>query len=73
MKIISKKTCLSALVAAGILTLGLSSAQAKNYSANIYVAGMGGHFANAAVTIDPNAPTPIYLKSLSKIDISGSD
>ena len=73
MKIISKKTCLYTLVAAGALTLGISSAQAKNYSANIYVAGMGGHFAKASVVIDPSAPTPIYLKALTKVDIGDNE
>ena len=66
MKIISKKTCLYALVAAGALTIGplgfQSSAQAETYNATVYVAGMGGHFAKADVEIDPSALTPINLK-----------
>jgi len=73
MNIVSKKTCYYALIAAGVLTfgtLGLSlSAQAETYDANIYVAAMGGHFADAEVTIDPSLPTPIQLKKLTKIDI----
>jgi len=47
MKIISKKTCLYTLVAAGALTIGTmgfqASAQAATYKADVYVAGMGGH------------------------------
>ena len=73
MKIVSKKTCYYALIAAGVLTFGAfgfsSPVKADTYDANIYVAGMGGHFADAVVTIDPSAPTPITLKELTKIDI----
>ena len=70
MKIISKKTCLYALIAAGVLTLGLShGAKAETYSGSLYIAGMGGHFAKADVEIDPSAVTPINLKGLSKVDI----
>ena len=73
MKIISKKTCMYALVAAGALTLGTlgfqSSALAGNYNADVYVAGMGGHFAKATVEIDPSSPAPIHLKALDKVDI----
>lgn len=73
MKVISAKTCLYALVAAGALTLGTlgvsASAQAENYNATVYVAGMGGHFAKADVEIDPSAVTPIILKGLDKVDI----
>ena len=70
MSIISKKTCLSVLVAAGVLSLGLTStARAENYAGTLYIAGMGGHFAKAEVEIDPTAVTPINLKALSKIDI----
>ncbi|MDW7774115.1 MAG: hypothetical protein SCH71_14610 [Desulfobulbaceae bacterium] len=72
MKIISKKTCYYALIAAGVLsfgTFGLSTAQAENYDATVYVAGMGGHFAVAEVTVDPKAPAPIILKALDKLDI----
>lgn len=77
MKIISKKTCMYALVAAGALTLGIlgfqSSAQAGNYNADVYVAGMGGHFAHATVEIDPGSPAPIHLKALDRINIGDGD
>ncbi|MBE9519552.1 MAG: hypothetical protein IME97_00380, partial [Proteobacteria bacterium] len=54
-----------ALVAAGYLTLStvnsyspvVATAEAsgkKTYNATLYVAGMGGHFSVADVTIDPN-------------------
>ncbi|MFZ5796879.1 MAG: hypothetical protein C4563_06545 [Desulfobulbus sp.] len=70
MRIISKKTCLYALVAAGVLTLGaVQSASAETYTGTLYVAGMGGHFAKADVQIDPGAVTPIHLKALDKVDI----
>jgi hypothetical protein len=73
MNIISKKTSYYALIAAGALTLGTlglsATAQAEKYDATVYVAGMGGHFAAADVTIDPTAPAPIILKGLDKVDI----
>lgn len=69
---ISRKVWLGTLVA-GAMTLGLiganSSAQAETYSGTAYVAGMGGHFAKAAISIDPSATTPITVESLNKIDI----
>lgn len=71
MKIISKKTCFSALMAAGVLTIGSLgfSSSAQAYDATVYVAGMGGHFAEAKVSIDPTAPAPIKLNALEKLDI----
>ena len=70
MKIISAKTCFCALVAAGVLTFGLSQgAKAETYTGTLYIAGMGGHFAKADVVIDPSAVTPINLKGLDKVDI----
>jgi hypothetical protein len=42
----------------------------KNYSATVYVAGMGGHFAKAEVTIDPkNADRPIKVSELDRVVI----
>jgi len=42
----------------------------KTYDATVYVAGHGGHFAKADVSIDPNnADDPIKIKALDKIDI----
>jgi hypothetical protein len=42
----------------------------KTYSATVFVAGHGGHFAKADVTIDPNnADDPIKVNSLDKVDI----
>lgn len=46
------------------------TAAAKSYNATVYVAGHGGHFAQADVTIDPNnAEDPIKVNKLDKIDI----
>ncbi|MGC2062616.1 MAG: hypothetical protein WA610_06535 [Thermodesulfovibrionales bacterium] len=46
------------------------TAAAKTYDATVYVAGHGGHFAKADVTIDPNnADDPIKVKALDKVDI----
>jgi hypothetical protein len=42
----------------------------KPYAAKFYVAGMGGHFAVANVTINPNdAEQPIKINDLNRIDI----
>jgi hypothetical protein len=44
---------------------------AKTYSATIYVAGMGGHFAKADVTVDPaNANEPVKVGNLDRISIN---
>lgn len=46
------------------------AAKSKTYSATVYVAGHGGHFAKADVTVDPNkADNPITVNSLDKVDI----
>lgn len=45
----------------------------ETYDATFYVAGMGGHFAEAEVTIDPSKEQPIQLKNLSKMDIGAYD
>lgn len=69
---ISRKVWFGTLVA-GAMTFGLmganSPAQAETYSGTAYVAGMGGHFAKAEISIDPSEPTPITVNSLDKIDI----
>ncbi len=45
-------------------------AAAKTYSATVYVAGHGGHFAKADVTIDPNnADNPIKVNNLDMVSI----
>ncbi len=76
-----KKMCrtisMYSLVAAGTLTFAamgmVSPALAEKYEATVYVAGMGGHFAEAQVSIDPSASAPIKLNKLSKIDIGDSE
>nr|MBF0222556.1 hypothetical protein [Desulfobulbaceae bacterium] len=70
---ISKKALMSTVVA-GTVTLGLmgvsSSAFAEKYEATYYVAGMGGHFAKAEVSIDTSrADTPMRLKKLTMIEV----
>ncbi len=50
----------------------VSSAMAakKLYSATLYIAGMGGHFAKADITIDPNnSEEPIKINSLNRVVI----
>ena len=45
-------------------------AAGKTYSGTVYVAGMGGHFAKADVTIDPsNANEPVKINSLDRVVI----
>lgn len=73
MSIVSTKTCFNSLVAAGVFCAATlipsTESRAETYDATVYVAGMGGHFAKAEITIDPSAATPINLKALDKIDI----
>jgi hypothetical protein len=56
-------------------TASVSTAVAAGptYSATLYVAGHGGHFSKADVTIDPsNAAAPIKVNGLDKVDIGDS-
>lgn len=39
------------------------------YSGTIYIAGMGGHFAQAEVEIDPTGEIPIIIKDLDRVVI----
>jgi hypothetical protein len=49
-------------------------AAGKTYNGTVYVAGHGGHFAKADVTIDPsNAAEPVKVNSLDKVDIGNKD
>ena len=65
------------LVIGGYLTfttvdtkVSLATAAKKTYSATVYVAGMGGHFTKADVTIDPNnADDPIKVSNLDRVVI----
>jgi len=51
----------------------MAVAAGQTYSATVYVAGHGGHFAKAEVTIDPsNAADPVKITNLDKIDIGDS-
>jgi hypothetical protein len=51
-------------------TAPVAVASGKTYSATVYVAGMGGHFAKAEVTIDPsNANEPIKINNLDRVVI----
>ena len=71
-----------ALVAGAYMTLStvnnyspVATAEASGksvYNATLYVAGMGGHFSVADVTIDPNnAAAPITVHSTEMLDIGG--
>ncbi len=53
--------------------LGAGSVFAEKYEATMYVAGMGGHFADAKMTIEPGKETPITITELEKIDIGDGD
>ncbi len=53
-------------------TTPVAVAAKKTYNGTMYVAGMGGHFAVAKVTVDPNdASNPIKVNSLDMLDIGG--
>jgi hypothetical protein len=44
------------------------------YSATVYVAGHGGHFAKADVLVDPNdAENPLKMKSLEQVEIGTTE
>jgi len=80
MKMKAAAVSLVAIVALswGRLTLAAEAQAAagakKTYSATIYVAGHGGHFAKADVIVDPNdAENPIKVKSLDKVDIGTTE
>ncbi len=77
MEFIPKKIGIYSLVAAGALAFGsmgiTATAHAEKYNAQIYVAGMGGHFAKADVTIDPSKPAPIELNALDRIEIGDGE
>ncbi len=45
----------------------------KTYSGIIYVAGMGGHFTEAEIEIDPALDKPIKVKELNRVDIGDKD
>ncbi len=65
---IMKKLGYKTLVAA--VALGLTgAAQAADYKGTAYVAGMGGHFAEADFTIDPSDSKPIKVKDLGMVII----
>lgn len=54
-------------------TPAMAAAPVKAYKATFYVAGMGGHFAQAEAVIDPTAAQPIKVTSLTKVDIGTKD
>jgi len=45
----------------------------KQYAGTIYVAGMGGHFAEAQIEVDPASPHPITVKELGRVEIGSKD
>jgi hypothetical protein len=50
-----------------------AEAPSNFYKATFYVAGMGGHFAQAEAVIDPTASQPIKVTKLTKVDIGNKD
>ena len=62
--------CLAAVALAGEAKKGAAAApgKKKTYAATVWVAGHGGHFAQADVIIDPNdAENPVKVKSLEQV------
>ncbi|MBI5409436.1 MAG: hypothetical protein HZA14_08725 [Nitrospirae bacterium] len=47
--------------------------EAKIYTGKIYVAGMGGHFAQADIVIDPSSDNPITLKDLDRVELGSKE
>ncbi len=70
-----KRTLLSSTVAGSMfLSLALGgTALAEKYEADMYIAGMGGHFADAKIIIEPGKDAPITITTLEKIDIGDGD
>ena len=62
-----------AVVAAGVMMFNPAPVKSggQTYSGTLYVAGMGGHFAVADVTIDPASDSPIKVNNLDMLDIGG--
>jgi hypothetical protein len=66
---------------AAVLTLAVAGAQAGaapggqgTYSATVFVAGHGGHFAKAEVVVDPgDAENPLKVKSLDQVSTGTTD
>jgi len=54
-------------------TANAAGEEKKTYSGTIYVAGMGGHFAAADITIDPASAKPITITKLDRIVIGNKD
>ncbi len=65
---ISKKAIITGAVALGLLG-ATATTQAEEYKGTAYVAGMGGHFAVAEFTVDPDETRPFVIDSLEKLDI----
>jgi len=66
----------AAVAAAGYLAVSVvdpetpvATAAGKSYTGMVYVSAMGGHFAAADLTIDPNAKNPIKINSLDMLTI----
>jgi hypothetical protein len=52
-------------------TAPVAVAAGKTYAATIYVAGMGGHYAKADVTVDPsNEKDPVKVSNLDRVSIN---
>lgn len=76
MKLVKKNVLRSAVIGAmalGLVGLGSQSQANEPYTATFYVAGMGGHFAKADMTIEPSSPSPLHLHALHRIIIGDKD
>lgn len=70
MKPVRKKITGSLVATSLILSAAIcGQAWAEKYEAKMYVAGMGGHFSDVELTIEPGKETPITVSSLEKLDI----
>lgn len=69
--VVGTAVCLSYLSFNTTDTLTTSAiAAGKTYNGTVYVAGHGGHFAKADVTVDPsNAADPVKINDLDRVEI----
>ncbi|MGB6291274.1 MAG: hypothetical protein WBD61_04815 [Desulfobulbales bacterium] len=64
--------CLTLSTVNPYIPVAAAGGSKNTYSGTLYVAGMGGHFSVADVTIDPNnTAAPITVKSVEMLDIGG--
>ncbi len=67
------KNAIAGALALGMVGLGGQAMAKEAYTTTFYVAAMGGHFAQAEMTIEPSSPSPLHLHGLSRIEIGDAE